>query len=319
MTTRRSTANVVFLGGFALAAVSCTGVNPLFSDGGSTGESTTAGSSGEPPAATTGTGPETTVGTTLSSTSSTSDDTTGATSDDTTGGMETESADVSSFIDGTTGCLAELPGGVLAHCTADCSVWEEGECANGQACKAWANDGGTEWNDSLCRPLDPAPAVVGDPCEVEGNAASGIDTCVEGAMCWNVPPGSVEGTCVAYCDGTPEAATCMSPENACVILFGGWVPLCLTQCDPIPGNCTEGTVCSPADGGAFVCLDDEMAACPQGSVDAPPGLFDSCKDDPCCVAFCDGSDDCAGDEVCVDFSESPAAGYEDVRICVPDL
>ena len=52
----------------------------------------------------------------------------------------------------------------------------------------WANDGGGAWNATKCEEIPPEPDGVGEPCTVEISGTSGVDTCVLGAMCWDVDP-----------------------------------------------------------------------------------------------------------------------------------
>ncbi len=127
------------------------------------------------------------------------------------------------------------------------------DCPLGEKCMPWANDGGPTHNATRCSPVDPEPNSIGDPCIVEGNALSGIDSCVLGAMCMGVDPMTNEGTCVELCGGTPGSGTCQAPGVECTPLSDLPIPLCLVACDPMASQCPAGFTCS-ATGEVFACV-----------------------------------------------------------------
>src|SRR5690606_6956050 len=142
----------------------------------------------------------------------------------------------------------------------DCDVWGQ-DCPEGLKCMPWANDGGGAWNAHKCTPIDPDPDEVGEACSVEENAVSGVDSCVLGAMCWNVDAETNTGVCVGFCQGNevscssdpwsccPDGSTCSITANAVLIL-------CLPTCDPLIQDCQgQGEVCYPV-GDDFQCAPD---------------------------------------------------------------
>jgi hypothetical protein len=215
-----------------------------------------------------------------------------------------------------------------------CSVWDQ-DCPDGSKCMPWANDGGSAWNDARCSPLDPSPALPGDPCEVEGSSVSGVDDCDIAAMCWNVDAETNEGTCVSFCAGSEVAPSCEDPAAACSISNEGVLALCLPVCDPLAQDCSVGQGCYPQGGGSgFVCSPD---ASDGGGVyplecayvnGCAPGH--ACLDDValpacgsyCCAPYCDTSisDVCPSIDPalqCLPWYEADQAppGYEHVGVC----
>lgn len=220
-----------------------------------------------------------------------------------------------------------------------CDLWGQ-DCAPGEKCMPWANDGGSSWNGSRCSPVDAAPGQPGDTCMVEGSGVSGVDSCDIGSMCWNVDEENA-GVCVSLCQGSIDAPLCDNPADVCIVANDGALPLCLPQCDPLLG-CPDGEGCYPgADG--FVCVPDASGpdlgaygdACEYANA-CDPGLFcgastivPGCTGTGCCTDYCDLSDaepsaNCggvAGGQECVSaFEEGQALpGLEDVGMCaIPD-
>jgi hypothetical protein len=206
-------------------------------------------------AAAIGCGPTTAPGTTDAPTTSTggSEGTT-ATATSLTGGPSTAS-DTSTT--GTTGatpttstdpcptfiCLDEGP--VLG----ECDVFAQ-DCPDGQKCAAVITDGGGAWNSTRCVPVT-GTDVRGDPCTVE-SIPEGLDSCVEGAMCWGVDAMGM-GTCVELCKGTLDAPTCPT-MGFCTIANGGVLNLCRPNCDPVLQDCTGlDEACYPSNGN-FTCV-----------------------------------------------------------------
>ncbi len=220
----------------------------------------------------------------------------------------------------------------------ECSPWEQ-DCPDGEKCMPWANDGGNSWNALTCTPLDPTPAAVGDACTVEGSGVSGIDDCDVGAMCWAVDPETNQGTCVAFCTGSPDMPVCADPTTQCTIENGGVLILCLPSCDPLLQDCAEGDECIPSND-TFVCVVDSsddfggagdaceyINVCDPGLMCADAALVPNCNGSiGCCTPFCDVTDagasmDCANaigiEAECLAFFEEGQAppGYEDVGVC----
>ena len=159
----------------------------------------------------------------------------------------------------------------------ECSVWDQ-DCPAGEKCNPWANDGGDQHNALKCSPLDPDPAQPGEACNVEGSAVSGVDDCDLGVLCWEVDGATLEGTCVAMCQGNEAQPQCAEGEF-CWIGNDGVLPLCLPD-----------ALC--ADDGACRCM------CPDGTdPDCGVGQCTCVADDVCnCDCGAEVDPDCAPDE-----------------------
>jgi hypothetical protein len=252
----------------------------------------------------------------------------------TTGATEagtTESADSATEDDGVI-FLIEPDGGGAAF---ECDLFAQ-DCPDGEKCMPWANDGGT-WNATRCSPIDDNPGQPGDECSVEGNGASGIDSCDLAAMCWDVDPKTNMGLCVAMCTGDSSNPICDDPSTTCSIANDGAIVLCLPICDPILQDCPEGSACYPV-AEDFVCGPDasgEMGAygdpcafinvCDPGLMCLDASATPNCESAACCSEVCDLSDpagdaQCSGaaeGQTCTPWYEEGAAppGYEDVGAC----
>ncbi|MCR9160754.1 MAG: hypothetical protein ACE37F_04040 [Nannocystaceae bacterium] len=332
---------------------------------GSSGASTTSGSSSTTDAGTEGTtteGTTTTEGDTEGETSSS----TGEPNDATPCQPEMSKADISAWslgaedrmpsfadiavsvpdfqlsppsIDGLTG-LPQGGGGFIIEpdgggTSVECDIWAQ-DCVAGEKCMPWANDGGSAWNATRCVPIDPDPVGVGETCVVEGSGVSGIDDCDLGAMCWGVDAETNEGTCVAMCEGSPEAPTCAPEATACSITNEGVVILCLPICNPLADECAADQGCYPV-GEVFQCVPDASGD-DSGAAGDPCEFINACDDGlgcvspdvascpagsaGCCTPFCDvdgGGSECPGDQFCVpwfEMGEEPDVCLEGVGICV---
>lgn len=249
-------------------------------------------------------------------------------------GTTAEGSSSSGEIDPSVGFIAFPDGGSVF----ECSPWEQ-DCPEGEKCMPWADDGGNSWNALRCSPLDPTPAAVGDACTVEGSGVSGIDDCDLGAMCWAVDPETNQGTCLAFCTGTPDAPACDDPTTQCTIENGGVLILCLPSCDPLLQDCADGDECIPSND-TFVCVVDSsedfggagdpceyLNVCDPGLMCAAAELVPNCNGaSGCCTPFCDVTDagasmDCANtvgiEAECLPYFEEGQAppGYEDVGVC----
>src|SRR5690606_15132047 len=49
-----------------------------------------------------------------------------------------------------------------------CDNWTQ-DCPSGEKCAAYADDGGSSWNNLKCVPAEENGGQPGDPCTVEGN------------------------------------------------------------------------------------------------------------------------------------------------------
>lgn len=105
----------------------------------------------------------------------------------------------------------------------ECSLFDQ-DCAEGERCAAWANDGGTMLNATRCVPVSDEAVGEGEPCVAEGALVTGLSDCGPGLGCVGDDPEGTEGTCLAYCndDNPCEAAT-----DTCVEVAMG-----LGHCEP---------------------------------------------------------------------------------------
>ncbi len=274
----------------------------------------TAGSTGDPSTTTGTTAPGTTMpgATTLPPDPDDADSTTG-------GGL-----DSIAFLDSFGDCSPMF----------ECDLFLQ-DCPDGEKCMPWANDGGNVWNATRCSPIDSDPAAVGEPCMVKGGPASGLDTCDQGAMCWDLDLDTLEGTCTAFCLGTPENPTCKDPNAQCATEEETALALCLPLCDPLLQDCAGGQACYPVE--AFsLCVPDRsgewgapgdpceyLDVCDPGNVCLDAAAVPMCEDAlGCCSPLCDLTDPmppCPPGQVCAPWYEGiviPAGyEYEDVGAC----
>jgi hypothetical protein len=224
----------------------------------------------------------------------------------------------------------------------ECDIFTQ-NCGSGEKCMPRADDGGNAWNVWRCSALASDPMEIGEPCHAEGWAASGIDDCGVGAMCWDVDPKTNEGICAPLCEGSWADLYCSDPDRFCAL--GEYVLVCLPVCNPLKDDCPAGHDCYLAAGsylGDWQCFPDasgDMGAygdpclgpneCDSGLVcltaaALPPG--DACEGVPgCCTDVCDitnpaGDLQCsgvAGGQICsqlyAEGTEPP--GLEHVGIC----
>jgi hypothetical protein len=222
-------------------------------------------------------------------------------------------------------------GGGIAY---ECDLWAQ-DCPAGDKCMPWGEV--DTWNATRCTPLASAPALPGEACTVEGAAASGIDDCALGSMCWDVDDAG-EGTCVSLCTGSPDAPQCAAPELGCSVSNGGVLILCVPWCDPLVQDCPAGGACYPEARGFFCSPDASedigaygdpcayLNACDPGFWCAAQSDVPGCaSEDGCCSEVCDASDPgfaCAGEgQVCEAFWSAGTAppGQAAFGLCVmPD-
>ncbi len=180
--------------------------------------------------------------------------------------------------------------------TIACDLWKD-DCPPGEKCMPYAKNGGG-WDATKCSPLAEDPKAPGEPCTVVDSGVSGIDDCEARAMCWNVDPETLMGTCVAFCTGSEANPIC---ENACesCTITGDGVPInCLPECDPLAQDCGEGQGCYPTSetfscvpdaGGADGALGDEcefLNVCDPGLVCGAPEWVPGCRGAGCCTLLC---------------------------------
>lgn len=288
--------------GLAAAIVGC---GPAVDSGGSTGSADgTAGSD-----ASSGGGPTsgpTSISTATSVTTFDPDTTAadGTTFVASTGG--TESSSGAGFLEDT-----EASGGVYG---VECSIWDQ-DCADGEKCVPWANNGSDVWNASVCRPVDPDPRADGELCIVESSGVSGIDNCGPESYCFDVDPETLEGTCVAFCGGDENDPSC-EPGLQCVLQNEGVILLCLDACDPFGEPCSDERGCVAASSDVFACVRPGTSL-----LGEPCTQFTNCEAGASCIDVGDGERVCVSP--CQPAGDPCEAGstcqpWGDAGVCVLD-
>ena len=172
------------------------------------------------------------------------------------------------------------------------------DCRPGHKCAPYSDDGGLAWNATHCVPVAQDPAAVGESCTVEDHAASGIDDCEAGSVCWFLDD-ALHGECLAQCGGSPRMPTC-AEGLACVQWTNGVTTMCLPACDPLVDDCGDDGVCVPR-GDGFVCWSDGslpgathgsdcwfISACPDGMICIGAEAHSNCANNiGCCSTVCD--------------------------------
>lgn len=261
------------------------------------------------------------------SNSETSADGVSTTSDVTVTGSTSTST---STLDPTTaGC--DVQGCVDMQSVADeCDQWAQ-NCPRGQKCAAYILGDAGYWNSTKCVDVT-GMDKPGDACTSEG-AESGVDSCIAGAMCWNVDQEGL-GICFALCTGTPDAPVC----DALGTCFDtGATNLCHPFCNPILQDCPQpAQSCYFSDVDYFVCdsgfLGDEgknNEPC-SNSFSCNPGLLCQkattvgvgCTDGSprCCTPFCEfPNGSCPNlDQKCLQFFDPlnlPAPDLANIGVC----
>jgi len=212
----------------------------------------------------------------------------------------------------------------------ECSVALQ-DCPLGEKCNYWSADGGPLWSGTRCSELPESPDSPGEPCLVEGNGQSGIDSCDLGSLCFNVDPELNEGTCHPLCGGIPGAPSC--PEDALCAQYG-LASICTAPCDPLGEPCTDGLSCNPA--GAVEAESDPLPpffTCEAPSIGAINGACDpesayvgssrvlvDCDKENCCAQTCAPAepDGCPTGTTCQPYLDPPPnAWVADVGLCLP--
>lgn len=189
--------------------------------------------------------------------------------------------------------------------TYECDPFEQ-DCPEGQKCSAYADDGGSHWNNLKCVPVPENARLPGEPCTAMTSGTSGLDDCVLGAMCWHVDKDTHMGTCVALCTGTADAPVCDDLETVCWISNANVLNLCLPICNPLAQDCSVDEVCIANNSSEdFVCVLDGSGdggqqhdpcmfinACDPGLLCNDPTSANECDPDVigCCEPFCDLND-----------------------------
>lgn len=183
--------------------------------------------------------------------------------------------------------------------TSECDVWAQ-DCPEGEKCMPWASGGGA-WDATRCSPVADNPNAPGDDCTVEGSDVSGIDDCDATSMCFAIDPETNIGTCVAFCEGSPQAPICADPDRACSVSNDGVLILCAETCDPLLQDCSAGSWphgCYSVQG-EFLCWPDYsfdqggygepceyFNYCDIGLFCAIPEAVPGCVSSYCCSQYC---------------------------------
>lgn len=210
----------------------------------------------------------------------------------------------------------------------DCDIFLQ-DCARGEKCAPWANDGGNSWNATRCYPIVDDPAQPGEPCTVEGEPASGLDSCDLGSMCWDVDAETDIGVCTPHCIGSPGDPACEDSTRVCSIGGDSILALCLPTCDPLMDSCDEGEGCYPWEQ-TFICAPDTSGegggpfetceftnGCDPGAVCVPGEVAAVCDSTNCCTPFCSlEAPDCPDTMICFPWSdEETLPPTDDVGYC----
>ena len=210
--------------------------------------------------------------------------------DDGTDG-DSDTDDTSVFVDPDTGNGA-----------VECDIWAQDCVDEATKCMPYDHNGNNQWSGTKCFPLSPDAKEVGDTCTVESSGVSGIDDCIEGAMCWDVDPTTLTGVCTAFCIGSPAEPSCADPNKVCAIYNDGVLIVCLDQCDPLLQDCPEDNQCLLNNGrDGFICVTDASQegqgnpgdpceggnACQKGNMCLSAEILPSCTSMYCCSELCD--------------------------------
>jgi hypothetical protein len=238
----------------------------------------------------------------------------------------TSTSDTSTTNDTSTTTTEDESGGFVPHTefggeSCQCDTWAQ-DCPEGEKCVPYAMDD-DGWDCSKCVPVLGEQAA-GEACSYDG-PVEGTDDCDASSWCFT---NEGEGTCYAFCEGTPDDPECPDGLRCWVSNYGN-INVCVPACDPFLQDCEPGTGCywsgdifgcifvaaegydgEPCEGingcsGGWVCADAAVPGC-EGT---------------CCTPFCDlklGDEYCPDGTGCIslfDAGEIPA-GYEDVGICM---
>jgi hypothetical protein len=208
-------------------------------------------------------GGNTTQGATTSTTATTSGDGSGSVTSapgSATDGTGTDSPPTTTATTSTSGTTATSSTGEpcdflncddMMKAMNECDIWAQ-DCREGQKCTAYIAGGGGAWNSTKCVDVTGADQP-GEKCTTD-DVASGIDSCIKGAMCFYVDEEGV-GTCLALCTGGPEAPLCAA-GFFCPIAGDGVLNLCIPSCDPLLQDCLQQDhACYPTHD-TFICIPD---------------------------------------------------------------
>jgi len=181
------------------------------------------------------------------------------------------SADTSSTGEGCSFVCEDMPAEPF-----ECDSFAQ-DCPEGQKCAAYIPDGGAAWSGWRCVDVT-GTDEPGEPCTME-EVASGADSCIKGAMCWEVDMNG-DGYCVALCTGTAEAPVCEN-KASCTISADASLILCLPTCHPLLQDChNPSDVCYPVND-SFACAAD--ASGDEGQSGDPCEFINVCDEGLMCA------------------------------------
>jgi hypothetical protein len=238
-----------------------------------------------------------------------------STSDATTSGPPATGSETGSFVAGP-----DVP-------REPCDPYAQ-DCPEGMKCTWTSEDPSALWQTAECVPLARTPVKIDEPCVAE-DILHGLDDCELGAICWNLDD-TDHGTCVGFCEGSPERPACPSGHYCAA---GRTLALCIDQCDPLAQDCQQAEEkCLPVDG-SYVCIiegsDDGgelhtpcafANSCDPGLLCLPQTAAVECDqaESGCCEPMCDlgDPDPCPGvGQVCLPVYDPQPAMYEHVGFC----
>lgn len=206
------------------------------------------------------------------------------------------------------------------------------DCAPGEKCTPYTVNVGPDQDAYKCVPVAPDPGQHGEPCTVDGDLGSGLDTCDLGHVCWDIDPDTLTGHCVRLCTGSWDDLTCEPPMTTCAYPANNALLLCLPTCHPLVQDCPTDASCVPTTPDEFVCIPDAsgaegqefdeclmQGACDPGLFCGDPDLADECVPGAigCCVSFCDlDAPSCDGQgAACLPWFEMAPPGFENLGYC----
>lgn len=202
------------------------------------------------------------------------------------------------------------------------------DCPEGEKCMPYGSTEGS-WNANKCVPVSGA-GQAGEQCIYNGSVEA-TDSCGDDTHCWDLMDvgGMSVGVCRPFCIGTVDQPMC-GPGEACSIVSGGVITLCLPTCDPALQDCEADFGCYWAHGN-FTCVPTtqdlwlgepcELASdCAAGMDCLSVELLSDCAEASCCGGYCDLTDPYCEDgwtECLPMFEEGDEPpGLEHVGVCI---
>lgn len=203
---------------------------------------------------------------------------------------------------GTSGSTSEPCAPLDCDNKAQCDNFAQ-DCPEGQKCSAYSSTlEFAYWDSTKCVEVI-GTDKPGEPCISQG-ITTGIDSCIKGAMCWDVDAEGF-GTCIALCSGNTRAPVCEFP-GYCNVSAEGVLNLCYGYCNPFLQDCPKmGEACYASKVSKLVCVPDESNG--GGQVGAPCEFLNDCKAGLTCIDATFFGAGCAPDSAgcCTPFCQFP--------------